>query len=336
MSGQSVLRRKAGARTGPRPRPEAERALALALARAAQQALRLPLSVEGVEATRAGLAELLDLPEPLALFALVEGPGEGLGLVMVTAPVLAGLIEAQTIGRVTPADPAPRRPTRTDAAMTAGLIDRLFAEFERALGEGAEAAWARGYRYASFLDDPRPLALLLEETVYRLFRCTVALGAPAAKRGTVLLALPAAPRAGAAPRRALAPAPTAAAAEALISLREPGQEAAEAAAVAAARWSRALEAAVMATPATLEAVLDRIALPLASVLALRPGMLLPLPTAALERLALEGPGGRRLAEGRLGQMRGLRAVRLTLAEAPQPAALAAEQGAPPGALPARA
>lgn len=318
MTGQSVLRRKAGAaRTGPRPRPEAERALALALARAARDVLALPLEVQRIEASRATLDELLEMPESLALFAVVEGPGEGLGLVMVTAPVLAGLIEVQTIGRVTAADPVPRRPTRTDAAMTAGLVDRLLQELERGLGEGADAAWAAGYRYASFLDDPRPLSLLLEETVYRVFRCEVALGAPPAKRGLLLLALPATARAGAAPRRPLAPAPDG---NDPTALREPGQEAAEAAAAASARWSKALEAAVMATPATLEAVLDRVAMPIASVLALRPGMVLALPTAALDRLALEGPGGRRLAEGRLGQTRGLRAVRLTLAEAPSGAA----------------
>jgi flagellar motor switch protein FliM len=325
VSGHAVLRRKAGAaRAGARQRPEVERAIGLALARAAQDMMSLPIELGQIEGGRATLVELLDMPEPLALFAMLEGPGESLGFVMVTAPALAALIESQTIGRVTAAEPVARRPTRTDAAMTAGLIDRLFAEVERSLGAAQDAAWVVGYRYASFLDDPRPLGLLLEDTTYRVCRLDLGFGAPVAKRGAILIALPATPRAGAAPRRqALAAASPASASDELLSLREPGQEAAEAAAAAALRWSRSLEAAVMATPATLDAVLERVSMPLAAVLTLRPGMLLPLPTAALERLALEGPGGRRLAEGRLGQTRGLRAVRLSLPEAPS-SALAAE------------
>ncbi|WP_248633547.1 FliM/FliN family flagellar motor C-terminal domain-containing protein, partial [Cereibacter changlensis] len=60
----------------------------------------------------------------------------------------------------------------------------------------------------------------------------------------------------------------------------------------------------MAADCVLEGVLHRLSLPLAAVMALEPGSLVPLPMAALERIGLEGSDGRRLAEGRLGQNRG--------------------------------
>jgi flagellar motor switch protein FliM len=41
------------------------------------------------------------------------------------------------------------------------------------------------------------------------------------------------------------------------------------------------------------------------------GDLVPLPMAALDRIGFEGLDGRRLAEGKLGQNRGMRAVRLS-------------------------
>ena len=76
-----------------------------------------------------------------------------------------------------------------------------------------------------------------------------------------------------------------------------------------------MERTVMATPAQLEGVLDRLRLPWSAVVALKAGDLIPLPMAALDRVQMEGVGGRRLAMGRLGQCRGHRAVRLSLEEA---------------------
>ena len=55
---------------------------------------------------------------------------------------------------------SPRKPTRTDAAMVAGLIDAALAGLEQALLQEADLVWAGGFRYASFLDDARPIGLL--------------------------------------------------------------------------------------------------------------------------------------------------------------------------------
>ena len=177
------------------------RALRLALGRAGQAVPGLGLEVAGLTEARLSLSELLDLPPDRALLAMIEGPGEALGLIALSPGVLATLIEAQTTGRVGQGDPAVRKPTRTDAAMSAGLIDRVLTGLGAELDASPDRVWAGGFRYASFLEDPRPLELLLEDTPYRVFRAALTL-ATGARQGEVLLALPAAGR-GKAPATAL-------------------------------------------------------------------------------------------------------------------------------------
>ena len=180
--------------------------------------------------------------------------------------------------------------------MVADLIDQALQQLEAGLESDPDLIWAGGFRYASFLDDPRPLGLLLEEEHYRVLQAELRLG-NGAKSGAVLLALPAEGR-GRAPK----PAPTATPAP-----------------VAAALFSKALSDQVMRTEADIAAVLHRFTVPLSFVMDLKAGDLVPLSTAALDRIVLEGLDGRPLASGRLGQNRGMRAVRL----APQAAAEAA-------------
>jgi flagellar motor switch protein FliM len=284
---QSVLRRKLAAR---KPAAEAAgvtpvKALRLALARAAQHVPGLELVIEGMTEARRSLTEVLDMPPDRALLAMLGGPGESLGLIAIAPGVLAGLIEVMTMGRAAAGEPAARKPTRTDAAMSAGLIDRALAGVEEESAASQDVVWAGGFRYASFLDDPRPLGLLLEDVTYRVFQVTLSL-AGGARRGELLLVLPAQGR-GAAPMQA--PVAPAEVEEAPVTLAD----------------------VVMGASAQLTAVLHRVTIPLAAVLRLQAGDVLPIPAAALERIVLEGGDGRRLAEGKLGQNRGNRAVRLS-------------------------
>src|SRR5690606_32291969 len=97
-----------------------------------------------------------------ALIVMLEGPKDGLGLLVLSPEVLAGILEMQMVGKVSPAPPLSRRPTRTDAAMVSGLIDRAMGGLESELLQSDDLIWTSGFRYASFLEDARPLALLLE------------------------------------------------------------------------------------------------------------------------------------------------------------------------------
>jgi flagellar motor switch protein FliM len=305
----AVLRRKAASGREPPVAPEQAplpRALRRALARAAQADCRLPLAAGELRHTQASLAELLDMPEDMALLAVLEGPGERLGLMALGPAVTAALIEQHTTGSVSAGQGAARRPTRTDAAMAAGLIDRSLTELQTGLcaepgaAAAAAAAWAAGYRYASFLEEPRALGLLLEDVPYEVATATVDL-ANGARRGTVLLAMPAAPqRSGPGPVRRGAGA-VAVPARVAPPLPDPAE--------AEGQWKERIGRTGMASPAALEGVLCRLKLPLSAVLAWKPGDFVLLPGGALDRVALEG-GGRVFARARLGQSRGRRALRL--------------------------
>ena len=295
---QTVMRRKAEAG---RPAADgspvtAERAIVQALSKVAQELFSLPLQVLSIAETRRSLADLPEALEELSLLAIIEGPEEGLGLIALPPATLAALIEVQTMGALAKEAPAPRRPTRIDATMAADFIDAVLAMIEETLAETEAVVWAGGFRYSSYLDDPRPLGLLLEDMGYRVWQMELGFGAGGDRRGNLLWAVPVNGR-GQALRRLAGAGPGAEGGAHL-----PGQEEGE--------WAHRLENAVLGAAAELNAVLHRLTLPLAAVLALRPGQDLPLPPDALENLTLEGAGRRRLSAARLGQHRGQRALRL--------------------------
>lgn len=297
---ETVLKRKASAGRGPdgaAARTPAQ-ALGIALARAAQDLFRLPVTVLASAESHGTLAELPERLAERALLALLAGPGEGLGLAALSPEVLATLIEIQTTHRIGPPVVATRRPTRTDAAMTMPFIDRVLEELEAGLARHPALVWAGGFRCGSFVDDPRPLGLLLEDTGYRMLTLSLGFGETAARTGTFFLAVPAEGR-GPAPRPV------------------PGGETAARAHEAAAggEWSRQLERAVLDAEVRIEAVLERVSLPIADLVALTPGALLPLSAGAIRRVRVEGLGHRLVATGRLGQCEGHLAVRLSLVPA---------------------
>jgi flagellar motor switch protein FliM len=313
----TVLKRKAEAgrgHAGGAP-PTPPRAFGHAVAKAGQDMFHLPVAVTEAVEVRASLA---DLPERLverALLAVMEGPGGGLGLVALSPEVLTTLIEMQTTKRIGAAEVAARRPTRTDAAMSVRFIDRVMEELGLLLAADPSIVWAGGFRYGSFLDDPRPLGLLLEDTVYRVLRLTLGLGAEGARRGTLLFAMPVEGR-GAMPQ------PAAGAAAVGPETAAPGP----------ADWAGRMERAVLGARAGIDAVLDRISLPLSAVMAFAPGTVVPVAAGALAGVRIEGQGRRLLATGRLGQCQGNLALRLNGgAEAAGPCGADADgAGADPG------
>ncbi len=290
MAATSVIRRKLAAARAAMAEgtPGADRGWPLALARAARDTMKLPLEVPSLRLSRGSLAELLEMPADRSLFAVLEGPGEGMGLLVLSPPVLQGLIEQQTLGRVQSHAAAPRKPTRTDAAMVAGLIDAALAGLEQALAQEADLVWAGGFRYASFLDDARPLGLLLEDFSYRILQAEVSL-AHGTRSGEVLLALPA-------EGRGTIPSYTA----------PPPQEDCDAPA-----FARALADRVEGATSDLQAALTRITLPLVTIMSLRVGEVVALPSAALDQISIEGIDGRPVGQAKLGQNRGMRALRVT-------------------------
>ncbi len=264
----------------------AERAFRLALARAAREAMGLALDVTRSAQDRMALAELVDLPPDRALMLMLDqNGGDGLGLIVLSPAVLSGLVEMLTTGRVTAAPPPNRRPTRTDGAMLAALVDAALTGLDTALSDDADRVWAAGWRYAGFVEETRTLGLLLEDAPFQVIRADVSL-MDGAKAGPLILALP--------DRAAL----SGAAADAAPELDH--------------SFSAHLAAQVETVTARLDAVVGRLTLPLARLSTLLPGETLPLPLAGIDRVRLVGLDGRLVGEGRLGQARGLRAIRLTM------------------------
>lgn len=306
-----VLRRKLAESGDQRPGGDwAARAWRVAFPRAAREGIGLDLSVQALRDERQSLAELLELLPDRALLAVLEGPGSGLGLLAVSGDLLAAVIEMQTLGRCAATPARPRRPTRTDAALTAGLVDRAMALLDQALARSEDLTWAGGFRYASFLDEPRALGLLLDDLPYRLLGCDLDIGT-GPRQGRILLALPAQ---GRGPRPALPPPPG------------PAED--------PAPWQGQLQSAVMAAEVTMIATIGCIRLPLGRIMALAPGMVLPLTGGGLDQVALLGPGGAVAGRGRLGQHRGQRALKLgPLAQNAVPAPVSPPEPAAQSALP---
>lgn len=265
--------------------PGADRGWRLALARAARDAMGLDLEFRNLTIAKQSLPEILEQVPDLALLALLDGPRGGLGVIMLAPAVTAALIEKQTLGRLGPQVPPPRRASRIDAAMVAGVIDRALAGLDETLAEEADFSWAGGFRYASYLEDARPLGLMLEEEAYRVLSAEVALGV-GGREGRVLLVLPAIGR-GEVP-----------------AAPDSDQH------VEAPPFNAALSAQVMQADCRLDAVIGRLILPLRQIMTLQAGETLVLTTAALDAISLETIEGQRVAGARLGQHRGMRALKL--------------------------
>lgn len=278
----------------------AERGWRIALARAARDHMKLALGFETLHADQVGLVEVLETPMERALILMLEGAGDALGLMIISSPILSGMIEMLTLSRLA-ADygDAPRSPTRTDAAMVVDMIDAALASFAQTMAEQGAMEWAQPYHYAAFIEDPRPLHLMLEDGNYRLLRAEVHLE-HGARQGAITLALPV--------QAAFAmdfPAPGAD-----FFAQDTGAQDMGAPDAFTAEFS----GQIVAVPSHLDAVLAQITLPLDRILRLQAGEVLALSGAGLENIQLQGIDGLALAAGKLGQQRGMRAIRLHEAE----------------------
>ena len=284
--------------------PGADRAWRVAFARAAREQLKLPLDIGKLTISQLSLSELLEMPAEQSLLLMLEGPGDALGVMALSPALMTAMVEFQTIGRLAPMSAPARKPTRTDAAMIVPTLDAALSWLEVGLRDQADLVWAGGFRYAAYLDEPRSLGLLLDEGEFHLLRAEIGIpatpdlpvtsGSPATpsltaiqSQAELLLALPVATRglrSAALPERIDATAPD---------------------------FTAALAEQVGEANSVLDAVLTRLSLTLGEVSELAVGQVLALPNAALERISFDGRDGRTLAEGKLGQNRGMRAVRLT-------------------------
>ncbi len=281
------------------------RAWRLALARAARDQLKMTVGFSDVSCVQASLTEVLESPMQRALILMLQGRGEGMGLMILSGQMLAAMVEMLTLTHLSATAPEEadlRKPTRTDAAMAVEFIDAALAGFEQIVAEGAGGGhgagggdWAAGYRYAAFIDDPRPLHLMLEDGDYNLLAADLVLE-DGSRSGKIYLALPMPPASFDLPD--FAPFDFDADPNPMVEAQED-------------TFQVDLAAQVQDLGVKIDATLAQISLPIERIMRLAVGEVLALPFANLDQISLRGTDGFRVAGARLGQNRGMRALRLT-------------------------
>ncbi|TCO68787.1 FliM/FliN family flagellar motor switch protein [Rhodovulum euryhalinum] len=274
-------------------------ALRLEAARAVRDDFGLTGIVETCALLRPRLEDLEAEVTPDRLSMLLRGGAGRLGLAVYSPELAMALLEWRLLGMLAAEVPAPRRLTATDAAILADLTDPLLARFGAAMAAKPGGDWAEGYSQGGLVHDPRHLPLILAQGGYHGFRLTLKLG-DGVRGGDLFFALP----------ESHAPA-------AATSHTEEG-----------APWPDALRGGVLGAELGLNAVLWRMRLSAADIGRLRPGDLLPIPLAALTSVRLEGPGRVVVAEGRLGQSNGDRAVKISGGEDDPPGLAGPSMAAP--------
>jgi len=304
-TGSSALRRMIGAsrRLPGHGSVHAEDALALALSRAGQETARTALSADSVRRATAPLGGLATVLPAGGLWVLLQGPQRLRGILGLDASLLTGLVQSLTTGQVRAGDGGTRAATQTDALLLRRFFAALLETLAHRLDGQPEADWAAGYQPRDRVADAARLPHLLPDMPYLVVSCDVDM-ADGVRRGTCVLALPQA---------------------------SPTAQADDPRAAERAAFTAALGRVVADAPAELEAVLCRMSLSLDRVAGLAPDSLLPVPRHAVSEIVLQGCDGRQIATARLGQSRGVRAVKVltTAAGAARPAADDATPTAPP-------
>lgn len=257
------------------------RVLRGALMRSADRALGLSLSVIGLSVETVDPEKLSEIDVNAALVLGLTSPDqEGLtGLALLDFEMRNAIIEIQTLGLVLDGAGEDRLVTATDKMMAIPLLRGLLD----ALAQAQEAAFSPNLTGAQIepLADLRSAELLLRDCPYRCWQASLQIGATDRQGSvTLLVANPGPPE----------------------KTREPVAQ--------NSGWSEALTAAVESAPAQLDAVLCRMTLSLAHIEQFEEGDIVPLLGASLNAIIVEGPNRHEVAQARLGQVRGARAIKL--------------------------
>ena len=257
------------------------RALRLSLARASRDMMELGLTAIGVTQLAVMYEEIAGQLDKSHLLISLDGADGMLAAATLDLPLVAAIIQQQTMGTVSPVEPADRAYTETDAALVAPLIEAVLRRACDMAHHRADKACLDGYGFGARFDSPRNLALAMEAEQFRVFELIVDIAA-GTHQGTVRLILP---------ERPLPPSDEERASQDTDS-------------------GDTLGSAVMAVPAQLRAVLCRLQVPVSALSHMQPDDLLPLPPLRLDKTELFTVDGQVLTSGRLGQSEGFRAVRL--------------------------
>ncbi len=257
------------------------RALRMEVARASRDVFGAEIDVIGVEITQSGLDDLVSpLSKGHCPIGLVAPEGL-VGLVIADPEVLAAAGEMMTTGRIRPTPAEARSPTEVDAALIEPFLTGLMTAIQRDCGSSSPGDWFPAIAVGRKFSGVMALRLALPERPYKIFRMTLDLGA-GGRQGEIAFALPAA----------------------IAAPEDPPERHCR------ADWPAQMSDVVMQKPTEVEAILGRFRLPLAIAEALKVGQVLLLLELDIGAVSLEASDGSRIANCRLGQSGGMRAVRV--------------------------
>jgi len=259
-------------------------ALRLEAARSVRGSFGLTAVIDICEASKPTLDDLEKEVVPEGLAVILNGPDGRLGLAVYSPELAISMLEWRLLVALATEAPPNRPLTATDGAVLADFLDPLLVRFGNVMRDEHGEDWAQGFVQGRRIEDPRHVPLTLAAGSYRAFRLGLRLG-QGTRGGKVFIALPE-------PRKA-----------AEIGKAAHGRP-----------WPDALQAGVLGAELTLNAVLWRMRMPAAAIKRLKVGDLVQLPAAALVGVKLQGPGDVTVAEGRLGQVQGDRAVKINGAD----------------------
>jgi flagellar motor switch protein FliM len=276
----TAMRRKAGAG---RAAPDvtgmsSAKALRLAVAKAAEDGTGMVMQVTDVKEVPTSVTRLPDEVPEHSLLGLLEGPAGAYGLAIFSLQVTASVVEQLTTGTVLKFEPEVRNPTSTDAVMCFEFMDQILKNFETIVSEAPNPPDISGYRTTAQLKETRSIPIAFDDIVYRMYRLTVDMGR-GVRQGEIFLVFP----------------------------QERPKPKLKVGVVS--EWETQFQASVLETQANLEAILYRVSMPLSQVSELAVGMDILIPSKALQKLEVIADG-QKIATAKLGQMNGLRAVRI--------------------------
>lgn len=244
--------------------------------RDADELLGLDLSVGSVALGEAEKTALIAGISPHDLVYPLEAEDGARGTCRVSPPLVAGLIEIQMSGRVSATEKPPRAPTRTDGILCGEIVDHWLETACRVAGEADLTASlpTAGFSRRSKVLDRRNAELWLEPVSFRTL--SVDLTLDGSKSGTLVFATPS-------PMQAALP---------------------------GGKYAAGMRRHLPDLRAEMRVVLARMPLSVSRARKLAVGDVIDVPLNSLRNVMLEGASGHLIAEGRLGQMGGRRAVRL--------------------------
>lgn len=267
------------------------RAMRLALSRSAETLFELALSVSAVHYEQLGQEAVLRSVDDEMLFVVLDGPDGAVGMVALDVPLVGGLVEKQTIGRVSTRASPERAATATDAALVAPYVSHVLEDMSEHLGP-VDGKLSAGFRFGARLESKRHLGLILDAPDHHVLRAQIELEG-GVRRGELVLCLPVAQ-----------PLPLAPAKGAKKTGEPPGPGMGE-------PKSQLRDGALMDARASFRAVLHRRQINLGELSELKPGSRLFFAASALSRVELDaGSASERLGPCKLGKQDGMRALKV--------------------------